>query len=184
MIGNRLLDKDHVHLPSLDIESDLSWVNLNVNGRQLDPRMTLIQGQCFNWHRLESSRFDIWVGVVYGRPLAIKYESGDTFYAQLMPGLRTQAQSQARKERNEGGERGESKGKSTNDIDNITDEDMHAFMRSYFQLDQDLEQLYSEWAKGCPRMGEVTKALPGVRVLQVSEIVDVRATIHCSIMKP
>ncbi len=100
---------------------------------QLDPRMTLIMGQCFNWNKLDvPEEADTWVAIVEGKALAIKSESDCTYYADLVnPGV-----------------------------------NHDAYLRQYFQLDHNLEELYDLWGQGCPRMKTVTSALPGVRVLR------------------
>ena len=114
---------------------ELKWTQLlgKEDKAQLDPRMTLIMGQCFNWNKLKmAEEVDIWVAIVEGKALAIKSEGDCTYYADLMdPGM---------------------------DHDN--------YLRQYFQLDHNLEELYKLWGQGCPRMKTVTTALPGVRVLR------------------
>ena len=100
---------------------------------QLDPHMTLIMGQCFNWNKLDvPEEADTWVAIVEGKALAIKSESDCMYYADLVhPGV-----------------------------------NHDAYLRQYFQLDHNLEELYDLWGQGCPRMKTVTSALPGVRVLR------------------
>lgn len=39
-------------------------------------------------------------------------------------------------------------------------------IRSYFQLEYDLAQLYAEWSNGCPRMASIVQLLKGVRVVR------------------
>jgi N-glycosylase/DNA lyase len=95
-----------------------------------------VQGQCFNWYRLEEARLDTWVGVVDGIPLAFRQTELTASYAPLLP------------------------------LPTLSATELDTFVRSYLQLETDLEVLYTQWAAGCPRMCVVTQALPGVRVLR------------------
>jgi len=115
---------------------DLQWVDLRTSVSQLDCRHTLVQGQCFNWYRLEEARLDTWVGVVDGIPLAFRQTELTASYAPLLP------------------------------LPTLSAAELDTFVRSYLQLETDLEVLYTQWAAGCPRMRVVTQALPGVRVLR------------------
>lgn len=99
---------------------------------QLDPKMTLIMGQCFNWQKLNMPSKAVWVTVVEGRALAIKSEDDCTYYADLL------------------------------DPNCNHDE----YLKQYFQLGHNLEDLYAMWGEGCSRMKTVTAVLPGVRVLR------------------
>ena len=114
---------------------ELKWTQFlgNEDKAQLDPRMTLIMGQCFNWNKLDiPGETEIWVAIVDGKALAIKSEGCCTYYTDL--------------------------------IDSGRNHD--TYIRNYFQLDHNLEELYELWGQGCPRMKTVTTALPGVRVLR------------------
>lgn len=126
----------------------LRWSELSRNTAQLDPSMTLIMGQCFNWNKLpvssasarkKETELDMWVAIVEGRAIAIRSQDKVTSFAPLL----------------ESGKSGDSK-----------DEGLQEYLESYFQLEHDLEALYSLWGQGCPRMKAVTTALPGVRVLR------------------
>jgi N-glycosylase/DNA lyase len=122
---------------------NLQWRKMGVKRAQLDPKMTLIMGQCFNWNKLPASgrqvqAIDLWVAIVEGRALAIKYENEATYYASLL------------------GDEGSGSG----------GDDLDDYLKAYFQLDHDLEECYALWGRGCPRMKAVTSALPGVRVLR------------------
>lgn len=130
--------------------NNLRWSELSRNTAQLDPRMTLIMGQCFNWNKLPVSpstgkkgpEMDIWVAIIEGRPIAIRSQDRVTSYAPLL------------KSGTDGDRASEGEG------------ELHEFLESYFQLDHDLEELYSLWGQGCSRMKTVTTALPGVRVIR------------------
>lgn len=134
---------------AIDID-ELKWRNLNTSLSQLNCRHTLVQGQCFNWYRLEDSHIDTWVGVVAGQPLAFRQTNDSASYASLL--------SCSVPKQNEN--------VITNETSVLSELELDTFVRSYLQLDTDLEELYATWAKGCPRMKQVTNALPGVRVLR------------------
>lgn len=45
------------------------------------------------------------------------------------------------------------------------DLDVHAFLRSYFQLDEKLVPLYREWSESCGRLSQIAECIPGVRII-------------------
>ena len=129
---------------SMKSVAKLDWRELSRNSRQLDPKMTLIMGQCFNWNKLPLSAertkdLDMWVAIVDGRPIAIKNHDKITSYAPLLEGA---AEAKA------------------------MGEGLESYLNSYFQLEHNLEDLYKLWGQGCPRMKTVTAVLPGVRVVR------------------
>ena len=77
-----------VNLPQCLLENGpqylrrLNWRKLQVPESEMMPYFTLVSGQCFNWHRLNSS--NVWVGVVGEHPLALSQTKDGVMYAPLL----------------------------------------------------------------------------------------------------
>ena len=152
------------------------WIDLKIPAGQLRPDLTLAMGQCFNWKRLHAtgnssplSAFStpkkalngsnqvesspvhrqkdielteassLWVGVIDSYAVGIRQTPDTTLYTILNHDGSSQKRDFA--------------------AENI-------MIRKYFQLDDDLNALYSQWNEGCDRMKKVTLSLPGVRVVR------------------
>jgi len=143
--------------PSL---SNLRWFDLKVDKAELRPDFTLMMGQCFNWSPLfvpehDIGGFDIkkeggdmgissehiaWVGVLDGKPLAIRQLPDTTVFSLL-----------------------------SNNGNDVKTEDIlstEQCLKDYFQCNKSLSDLYERWGQGCSRMRQVLPCLPGVRVVR------------------
>lgn len=121
--------------------SDLNWVDLEIPPHQMLPENTLNMGQCFNWKRLhlsneQETQSKYWVGVLQGQPMIVKQLPRTTAAASLL---------------------------AEPPMDPIT---LRSYLRSYFQLQEDLPGLYSTWSERCGRMSSVAECLRGVRVVR------------------
>ena len=133
--------------PSMDLNAfaraPISWTDLNVPPEQLRPDLTLAMGQCFNWKKLslsanvndavsptkdsgpgtptkeieKDSNESLWIGVIGEWAMAVKQTSNSTHIAVL------------------------------NDHSLSSTSYAVAMMYDYFQLEEDLEKLYHEWAQ-------------------------------------
>ncbi len=137
-----------------------NWIDLHVSPAELRPDFTLMIGQTFAWFPISKNPTSApdeqiaWVGVVpdpasivdsgHGKAIAVRQTLSSTEFALLHYSSSSVSDSLKRKE----------------------ELAMVNFLRSYFQLDYSLHELYNSWADGCPRMKTVLSCLPGVRVVQ------------------
>jgi hypothetical protein len=97
----------------------VQWVDLGVSPAEMRPFFTLVTGQCFHWHQLAD---DLWAGVLGPYALAIRETSTSTFFASLGGVC-------------EPGAAGERSGEETS-------QQIHSYLRSYFQLDENFTDLF------------------------------------------
>ena len=118
----------------------LTWHLLDTPLKELQPDLSLAMGQCFNWKKHAVSTMqnaaheNIWIGVVSNVPIAIKQTHSRTYFSDL---------------------------RCTDNSDSTNE--LQASIRIYFNLDQCLSQLYSQWSEACGRMKIVTQSLTGER---------------------
>ena len=137
--------------------ASLDWKDLQVDATELRPDFTLMMGQCFNWRPLHApgavsdsdnaSDHVGWVGVLDGVAVAVRQTPGSTMFARLASLEPTPGSTDTKA-----------------DLDADTAVEQH--LRSYFQLQHSLNELYDVWGSSCPRMKRVLKCLPGVRVVR------------------
>lgn len=113
------------------------WKDLCVSKDELSLDLTLNMGQCFNWRKVEHTNDTCWVGILGSEPLLVKQTLATTEYITL------QGQPM-----------------------HPADDTISTIMRQYFQVDHNLNALYSEWGQGCERMKIVTQCLSGARVVR------------------
>eukprot|EP01031_Cornospumella_fuschlensis_P053323 gene53323-65127_t len=115
--------------------SELDWVDLEVATSELRPENTMNMGQCFNWRAIDSYSKQTkltWVGVLNGRPYAVRQTLSTTLVADLSaPSDREETKNLVQK------------------------------FHQYFQTDSQLSSLYEIWSKECSRMRTITQCLPG-----------------------
>eukprot|EP00586_Coscinodiscus_wailesii_P014524 CAMPEP_0172521056 /NCGR_PEP_ID=MMETSP1066-20121228/292357_1 /TAXON_ID=671091 /ORGANISM="Coscinodiscus wailesii, Strain CCMP2513" /LENGTH=618 /DNA_ID=CAMNT_0013303907 /DNA_START=242 /DNA_END=2099 /DNA_ORIENTATION=+ len=148
------------------------WIDLQIPPDELRPSATLTTGQCFNWYAVDDDDDDDddqkgttitttsawgthdateWIGVLprTHHVLSIRETPLSTLYRVLS------APSEEEEEEEEC--------------------DVSTLLRDYFQIGSDsstgngarLKTLYDEWSRADPdRMGQITAAIPGVRVLR------------------
>lgn len=120
--------------------NDLEWIDLLVEPSELRPENSMNMGQCFNWKSFDTSSEQTkltWVGVLHGRPYAIRQTSSTTQVAELSFPTNREESSTIQKK-----------------------------FYHYFQLDTNLSSMYQVWSEQCPRMRIITQCLPGVRVVR------------------
>ena len=98
------------------------WIDLGVSPGELRPSFTLVTGQCFHWKKVAD---DIWAGVVGAYAIAIKESASTTHIAVLTTATR-----------------GNDDGEETEENDG-DDEKIIEFFQNYFQLNENLTELYS-----------------------------------------
>ncbi len=121
---------------SEDMSSNVGWNDLHVSKDELSLDLTLNMGQCFNWKKIEHASDMCWVGILGTEPLVVKQTHATTEFINLRQ------------------------------PSNLLDDNLNQFMRQYFQLDHNLDDLYGEWGQGCERMKVVTQCLKGARVVR------------------
>lgn len=120
--------------------SELKWVDLLVEPSELRPENTMNMGQCFNWKSLEGFTEQsklTWVGVMEGKPYAVRQTPTATIVAELCHSTERQEASIIQQK-----------------------------FREYFQLETNLSVLYETWSEQCSRMRTIVGCLPGVRVVR------------------
>lgn len=120
--------------------TDLSWVDLHIPPIQMTPENTLNMGQCFNWKRL---------------PLSDEESLGSKFWIGVVDGQPLIVKQLS----------------STTEVASLLSmpvdpSHLRQTMLEYFQLDDDLPELYGTWSQKCERMRTVSVHLPGVRVVR------------------
>jgi len=131
-----------------------SWQRL-ASRRQLVLRNTLLNGQCFNWREWGLDGKDDTSSEETGVQSAAKDASESSLVGVVGPFA---VQLRENGPCVEFAVLGSSEGRTQR-------EDARRQLHSYFQLDTDVEVLYEEWTKKCPRMEKICDALPGMRVL-------------------
>lgn len=140
----------------VDVKQNGAYHELkNVSPSELRPSATLTTGQCFHWKAIENEDISArthskasawgshnateWIGV-------IRLLDGNSVVLQIKE---TQANTMYRVLH------------STSE----DDLDVDAILHDYFQLDESLTQLYSQWSNSCPRLKAIASCIPGVRIV-------------------
>ena len=145
------------HWPVLAAVSRSAWHRLGVPPQELRLDTTLENGQCFGWQRQPGSD-PVWVGVLGEHILALMQADDDCMY-RCVGGPAATA------------------GDAT--VAAAAQEAVEQQLRAYFQLDEPLGPLYSQWAAADERMASVARAVPGMRVLR-QEPVECLFSFICS----
>eukprot|EP00523_Entomoneis_sp_CCMP467_P005341 CAMPEP_0168762678 /NCGR_PEP_ID=MMETSP0724-20121128/23967_1 /TAXON_ID=265536 /ORGANISM="Amphiprora sp., Strain CCMP467" /LENGTH=532 /DNA_ID=CAMNT_0008811849 /DNA_START=195 /DNA_END=1793 /DNA_ORIENTATION=- len=154
--------------------------DLKVPPHELRPSATLTTGQCFHWKDVTRTTTTLndtdnesddnknrkssawgthnaqeWIGTLR------QSQSGDAVVVRLRE-TPTTTLYQVLHHYHHGAN---SKDKNNKDIQDLQFYD--EMLRSYFQLDDHpLQPLYEEWSQQCPRMAEIAKSIPGVRIIR------------------
>ena len=125
------------------IIKNVKWIPLT--NAQLDLSLSLSMGQCFNWAPLNVAKEEkdheesrVWVGTMGDFAVALRQVDHVTEFAQLKP----------------------------SDNAAVEQDRIRGELEDYFQLSEDIPELYARWVAACPRMREIAHALPGVRVVR------------------
>ena len=149
-------------LSDLDVHN-MTWRKLACTPTQLRLDIVLKCGQSFRWTTPFKDRPDEYVGVLNSKLWILKQEPDHILYKTLEKKPIIKA---------------ENKHNLTPLDDKINKEDEN-FLRNYFQLDVDLEHLYSSWKKVDPVFDNIAKHFIGVRILRQDPVENIFSFI-CS----
>ena len=155
------LTKDISIIHEVDLHK-MAWRKLACKPTELRLDIVLKCGQSFRWTTPFKSRPDEYVGVLESKVWILKQTPDSILYKTLQ-------KENIKQESN-------SSFQETNLMHDKKDEE---YLREYFQLDVDLESLYSVWGKVDPVFHNISKRFIGVRMLRQDPVENIFSFI-CS----